>query len=435
MADLALETDIGGRVALYDLDRAAAQDNAVLGNALGQRSPGRWSYTAEPTLEAALTGADFVFISILPGTFDHMDTDVHAPEAWGIYQSVGDTVGPGGILRAWRTLPTFFDLARTVERLCPQAWVINYTNPMTLCVAALYRAFPAIKAFGCCHEVFGTQTLLAHMLADLRGIQGVHRRDVKVNVLGINHFTWFDRASYRDLDLMPLYREFALKYRDSGFEDPTEGHWANSTFASANRVKFDLFLRYGLIAAAGDRHLAEFVPPWYLKDPETVKRWKFGLTTVAWRKADLEAKRQKTADLLAGRASLDLKPSGEEGLVQVKALLGLGDVVTNTNVPNRGQVASLPLGAVVETNVVLGRDSLAPVWSGSLPPAINALVSHHVENQATVLEAAWKGDEELLFHAFVHDPLVNLGLDDARTLFRTMVDRNAALPLVTGGLR
>lgn len=424
MADLALETEIAGRVSLFDLDTQAAQDNATLGNALSKRpeAPGKWAWTVEPTLEAALTGADFVFASILPGDFDAMESDVHAPEAYGIYQSVGDTVGPGGLLRALRTIPLYVEIAKAVEKCCPQAWVINYTNPMTLCVRTLYETFPAIKAFGCCHEVFGTQKLLAHMLGDLKGLKGVDRRDIKVNVLGINHFTWFDQASYKDLDLMPPYREFALKYKDTGFDDKDEGHWANNTFASANRVKFDLFLRYGLIAAAGDRHLAEFTPPWYLKDPETVKNWMFGLTTVAWRRKDLEAKRQKTADLLSGKIQLELKPSGEEGLVQVKALLGLCDVVTNINTPNRGQTKGLPFGSVVETNCVLTRDSVRPAIAGGLPPAIQALVDRHVNNQETILQAALKRDKELAFHAFVQDPLVRIDRDDARKLFETMLN-------------
>ncbi len=415
MADLALETDIAGRVALYDLNPQAAQVNADLGNALADnpQAPGKWVYTAEASLEAALKGADFVFVSILPGNFDQMEIDVHAPEQYGIYQSVGDTVGPGGLMRAWRTIPMFVEVARAVEKHCPHAWVINYTNPLTLCVRTLYETFPGIKAFGCCHEVFGTQTVLAHMLADMRGIQGVHRREIQVNVLGINHFTWFDRASYGSLDLMPIYREFAEKYRKTGFEIPEEGHWANSTFASANRVKFDLFLRYGLIAAAGDRHLAEFMPPWYLKDPQTVKAWKFGLTTVAWRKKDLAEKLQ--------RNNVNLKSSGEEGILQLKALVGLTPLVTNTNVPNQGQAADLPRGAVVETNVVISRDSLQPLMAGSLPPAVHALVSRHVDNQEMVLRASLARDEELLFQAFVQDPLVRIGLDEAHTLFTYML--------------
>ena len=138
---------------------------------------------------------EFVIISILPGTFDHMASDVHLPEKYGIYQSVGDTAGPGGLVRALRTIPMFVEIAEAIKEYCPETLVINYTNPMTLCVKTLYRVFPQIKAFGCCHEVFGTQKILRNMYQLATGENDVERDEVIVNVQGINHFTWFDRAS------------------------------------------------------------------------------------------------------------------------------------------------------------------------------------------------------------------------------------------------
>lgn len=221
-------------------------------------------------------------ISILPGTFQEMRSDVHEPEKYGIWQSVGDTAGPGGLVRALRTIPMFQEIGRAIRDYSPQAWVINYTNPMALCVRTLYEVFPEVKAFGCCHEVFGTQKLLCAMLEDM-GIDGAARQQIAVNVMGVNHFTWFDKASYEGMDLFPLYRKFAEKYYETGFTKGKDDNWMNNSFDCSHRVKFDLFLRYGLIAAAGDRHLAEFMPPWYLKDPETVKSWGFGLTPVDWR--------------------------------------------------------------------------------------------------------------------------------------------------------
>ena len=159
------------------------------------------------SMEEALTGADFVVISILPGTFDEMAVDVHMPERLGIYQSVGDTAGPGGMMRALRTIPIYVQFAEAIKQYSPDAWVINYTNPMSLCVKTLYHVFPQIKAFGCCHEVFGTQKVLKGLAEDVLGLRNINRRDIHVNVLGINHFTWFDYASYKGIDLFPLYRK------------------------------------------------------------------------------------------------------------------------------------------------------------------------------------------------------------------------------------
>ena len=166
MTDLAQEDQISGEVRLYDLDQKAAEVNKKIGNHLMSRedAKGDWKFEVYPTLESALTGCDFVIISILPGTFDEMESDVHLPERVGCYQSVGDTAGPGGIVRALRTIPMYVEIAQAIRSFCPDAWVINYTNPMSLCVKTLYYVFPQIKAFGCCHEVFGTQKMLQGFL-------------------------------------------------------------------------------------------------------------------------------------------------------------------------------------------------------------------------------------------------------------------------------
>jgi alpha-galactosidase len=424
MSDLAMEQSLSGTVKLYDIDFNAAHDNEIIGSRLNEREDikGKWDYKAVRTLEDALSGANFIVISILPGTFEEMDSDVHAPEKYGIYQPVGDTVGPGGLVRALRTIPMYVEIAEAIKKYSPEAWVINYTNPMSLCTRTLYKVFPEIKAFGCCHEVFGTQKVLAEAIKDIKGIEDAKREDIKVNVLGINHFTWIDKASYKGMDLMPIYKEFVDKYYEEGHEGDNKDHWMNSSFASANRVKFDLFKRYGAIAAAGDRHLAEFVPGvWYAKNPEVVKSWKFGLTTVSWRKNDLKERLAKSSELVSGDRQFILNATGEEGVRQLKALLGLGDIITNVNLPNQGQMPDMPQGSIVETNAVFTRDSIRPVSAGKLPAPVHGLVIRHVYNQETILEAALTKNKDLAFAAFVNDPLVNIPVEEAKVLFEEML--------------
>ena len=409
MTDLAMEGAISGTIRLYDIDREAAKANEMIGNRLRQRADaaGKWDYRVAETLEEALTGADFVVISILPKTFDEMEIDVHMPERLGIYQSVGDTAGPGGIIRSMRTIPMFVEFAEAVRKYCADAWVINYTNPMSVCVRTLYHVFPQIKAFGCCHEVFGTQKVLAGIAERELGIEGIKREDIHVNVLGINHFTWFDYASYKGIDLFPVYKNYIDSHFEEGYEE-NDHNWANSTFECAHRVKMDLFRRYGLIAAAGDRHLAEFMPgDEYLKDPETVKSWKFGLTTVAWRKNQLRERLEQSRRLAAGEEEIGLQPTGEEGILLIKALCGLTRVVSNVNIPNAGcQIRNLPETAVVETNAVFERNAIRPSIAGSLPEEILRLTMPHVENHERVLKAALTTDRELVAEAFANDPLV-----------------------------
>ena len=411
MTDLAMEPQISGTIRLYDIDREAAEANAIIGNRQKQREDvsGQWDYVVKDTLREALDGADFVVISILPGTFDEMEIDVHMPERLGIYQSVGDTAGPGGMIRALRTLPMFLEFGEAVRENCPNAWVINYTNPMTLCIRMLYQAFPQIKAFGCCHEVFGTQKVLAAIASRELGCGPIDRRGIHVNVLGINHFTWFDYASYKGIDLFPVYRQYVDDHYEEGFEEK-ENHWMNSTFACAHRVKMDLFRQYGLIAAAGDRHLAEFMPgEEYLKDPQTVESWKFGLTTVAWRKEDLQKRLERSRRLASGQEEIELKTTGEEGILLIKALCGLERVVSNVNIPNTCyQITNLPQNAVVETNAVFERDAIRPVLAGSVPEQVRRLLLPHLENHDRIMQVVLGNnrDVELVAEAFMNDPLV-----------------------------
>lgn len=425
MSDLAQADDICGEVSLYDIDREAAQHNEEIGNNI-EGGNSVWKYKAADSLKEALTGADFVVISILPGTFDEMESDVHTPEKYGIYQSVGDTFGPGGLVRSLRCIPMFEEIGLAVKEYCPEAWVINYTNPMTLSVASLYRAFPQIKAFGCCHEVFGTQKLLASTLEDIMGIEDVQREEIKINVLAVNHFTWITKAQYKGIDLLPVYRKFAEKYKEIG-NDTRKLNGGLKYFQNYNKVKIDLFLRFGVMAAAGDRHLAEFCPgDWYLKSPEQVEEWKFGLTPVSYRKEDLKERLKTSERFRSGEEKLKLRPTGEEGVRQIRAILGLADLCTNVNMPNRGQIPNLPLGAVVESNAVFTSNSVTPVFAGNIPESIMPLVSRVVGEQQIILDAAYKRDLDMAFAAFSCDPLVRLSLNDSRKLFDEMIDNTSS---------
>ncbi len=424
MSDLAAVEDMCGTVTLYDIDKEAAKKNASIGNKIKElkecRSP--WQYEAKDTLAESLEGADFVVISILPGTFDEMESDVHVPEKYGIYQSVGDTAGPGGLVRALRTIPMFEEFAAAIKEYCPKAWVINYTNPMTVCVRSLYKAFPEIKAFGCCHEVFGTQKLLTMVLEEELDIKDAGREEIKVNVVGVNHFTWLTEAKYKDMDLFPVYREFARKYKEDGYYRKSDENWMNKVFESREKVKMDLFLKFGYIAAAGDRHLAEFCPgSWYLKDRETVRQWAFELTPLSYRREDLENRLARSERLYSGEEEFTINKTGEEGVQQMRALLGLRELVTNVNIPNVGQIPNLPLGAVVETNAHFAGGTLRPVFAGAVPAEIYPLISKVCGIQEIIVEAAMKRDLDMAFRAFMMDPNMGLSQPEAKELFAEMI--------------
>ncbi len=419
MNDLKKATDMSGEVYLYDIDLEAAKHNEVIGNKIDGEG---WKYKAVPTIGEALSGADFVIISILPGTFDEMEVDVHAPEKYGVWQSVGDTAGPGGFIRALRTIPMMREIAANIRTYCPDAYVINYTNPMAVCVGTLYREFPGIKAYGCCHEVFGTQKLLMSALKELRGVE-IPREDICVNVVGVNHFTWFTSATYHNEDLFPLYTEFIDKNYEKGYNRKGIGNWMNDSFTSNARVRMDLFRRFGYVAAAGDRHLAEFMDNSdYLASPECVKDWMFGLTTVAWRKNNLKERLDRSARLLSGEETWTLKDSGEEGTLQMRALLGLSTMVTNINVPNQGQISNLPIGTIVETNAAFRDGILQPVFAGAVPDSIYPLIARAARENDMILDAGFSGSLAFAREKFCQlNMLKALTAEQKNELFDTMI--------------
>lgn len=425
MIDLALCSDLTGEVALYDIDIDSALLNEQLGNWI-QDQPGvlsQWRYTAVPTLRETLHEADFVIISIQPGSLELMRDEIALVEEYGLFFPVGDTTGAPGLIRGLRSASIYKGFAEAITTYCPNAWIINYTNPMSVCTRTLTRVAPQLKVFGCCHEVFSTQRMLAKVASQYLNTEVPARHEIHVNVLGINHFTWVDKATYQDRDLLEL-----LKYH---LEEPgvfrtytqEEVEGFNDWFHSTDQVKFNLFKRFGVLAAAGDRHLVEFLPG-FIRSPETLFKWGIIRTPVSWRIERWTTAPQKTRDLINGVTPLVLEPSGEEGVGMIKALLGLGDLVTNVNMENIGQISNMPLNAVVETNARFSRNSIRPLTAGALPRGIAPLVNQHSANQELLIEAALTENTDLAFQAFFNDPTNHLPIDTAWELFNKMLQLN-----------
>jgi len=450
-SDLLLQDKLGGVIRLYDIDNEAAKLNEKYYAKMVAENKdivqSEWECMVEPNIDKALTGADIVLISILPYSLHHMYYDVHYAEKFGIYQPVGDTVGPGGYSRALRTLGYFKFFGEKIKENCPCAWVINYTNPLSMCVNALYASFPEIKAFGCCHEVFSSQKLIcgildmynaldadgqkAFLASDLKGVNGALKRagrkfsdykhpktdrhDIYTNVQGINHFTFIDKASYEGKDVMPIYKAFEPMFK------------AKRRLFYKNIVKFDIYEKYGVFGAAGDRHLAEFIPEICL--PLEKKHYGttgFILTTVRNRLFRDFFRRKQLRMLANGRMKIKIKASGEEGVLQLIALSGLGDLVSNVNIPNHGQAPGLPIGTAVETNAKFSDGKIEPMNAGEIKNKfIRERVTLHAENQRDYIKAFFAKDKEGLRKVFMRDPSVaRLPKDTQSKLFDEMIDCN-----------
>ena len=241
--------------------------------------------------------------------------------------------------------------------------------------------------------------------------------------LGINHFTWITEARYQGYDLLSLLPGFMEKFFETGYyEHGPADQWEHDYFAYGNRVKMGLFRRYGALAAAGDRHLAEFLPrAWYLASPETAHNWHFSLTPVSYRERNQAQKEAEGAAMASGELPVTLAPSGEELVRLLRALCGLDTVVSNVNLPNAGQMPGLPLGSIVETNCVFTNGLVKPVVAKPLPAGALALVQRNCANIDLLCDSIRNRDMNGIFAAFVGQPLCDgLSSTDARTLFSVM---------------
>lgn len=429
MTDLALCPNLTGEIALYDIDFEAAQKNVAHAADIFGHPDAQTFFQVNNcrTPAEALQGADFVVLSILPGPMQMFANDIDIPTQYGIVQTVADTTGPGGISRSMRTVPIYVDYAHQIMQYCPDAWIINYTNPMTVCTAALYAAEPEIKAFGCCHEVFGTQSHLANLVRDYFDVPRPPRQAIKTDIAGVNHFTWATRATWDGHDLFPIIE---LHMAQDGFWDDRtaiaqERKKNGEFFGSQKLIAYDLYQRFGAFGAAGDRHLVEFVP-WYLVSEAVLQRYGVNVTPSSYRLGTWQPPQNAPAKPKPQDNSR-LKGSGEEGVQQMLALLGGEPLDTNVNIPNRGQIPDIPLGAVVETNAQFRKDSLSPIVPKTLPTGAQALVRRVVDVQQMTLQAALAKDKHMAFQALLNDPLLTIPVDQAWKMFNEMFEANRDL--------
>jgi alpha-galactosidase/6-phospho-beta-glucosidase family protein len=368
------------------------------------RAGARFRIETTPDLERGLDGAQFVVVTITTGGLPTMALDLDIPEKYGVYQSVGDTVGPGGLSRALRNVPVMVGIAQAMERRCPDAWMLNLTNPLTV-LTRVVTMTTRIKAMGLCHELFGVRGGLMRILGG-----GV--ADFEMRVAGINHLIWLLDLTLKGQDALQLVRDFASEGRSLPLP-PSRGEW-HEPFVDRWKLKLKLFELYGALPAAGDRHLAEFFP--YFLTDATRQGADFGvqLTRISHRERQVEAAREAVHAAIAGELP-PLARSPEATADIVSAVANGRSVRTIVNLPNTGQIDNLPRGAVVETLAEITSAGAQPLTVGPLPPGVLSTLEPHVVNQEMIAQAALEGDRRLALQAMVNDPLVH-DLEKARAI-------------------
>lgn len=359
---------------------------------------------------ASLEGADFVVVCISTGGFDSMRHDIEIPERYGIRQSVGDSVGPGGIVRAIRNIPVFLDIARDMEAVCPDAWMLNVTNPMTAICRAVTRE-SSIRTIGLCHEITIMQFVMSLLL-------GVGFMDITPTVAGVNHLPFVTQLDLKGDDGFALLRDL-LDHADErgaeplpfalpeglGHEKISEGgEWTRGDLLHANQVKLELFRRFGVLPGAGDRHVAEFFPGFLTEESGWGKRWGVGLTSIEDRERD-QAGHVNDFEAMLASDEVDTMPSGEMVAPVIQCILGNQPGWFPLNVPNTGQVADLPDGVVVESMCVVDGDGARGRDVVSLPAPMADALRRVSSAQELTVEAGVTGSRDLVFEAMFADPL------------------------------
>jgi alpha-galactosidase/6-phospho-beta-glucosidase family protein len=361
----------GSEVVIEDIDGASVPRMVGLAEHIAGIRGIPLTVTGTTDQRVALAGADFVVVAISTGGFASMRHDLAIPARFGVRQTIGDTVGPGGIARALRNIPVLVDIARDMEALCPDAWLLNVTNPMTtLCRAITGQS--SIKAVGLCHEITITQLLLSLLL-------DTSYFDVDMTVAGVNHLPIITELrlagadGFADLtellgggDL--LDQPLAMELPDGVLHGAPRGDkWTKRDIVDHSQIKLDVFRRFGVLPGAGDRHVAEFFAGYLTEESAWGEHWGVQLVPIEVHEG---SQVDHLADFARDLASDHVSewPSGELVAPLIDSLITGTPRVMPLNIPNDGSVADLPDGVVVEMMCVADRDGVRGRDQVSLPP-------------------------------------------------------------------
>jgi len=352
----------------------------------------------------ALKDADYVIVMLQVGGVDAFQHDYEIPLKHGVDQCIGDTMGPGGVFRALRTVPVMLDLAHDVRELCPNAHILNYVNPMAAVCWSL-GTVPGLSFIGLCHGVQTTLDLIS-------GYVGVNKHEIDFVCAGINHMAWFLELSHKGKDLYPLFKE--------NCEKPE--YYINE------KVRIEVMRHFGYFMTESTGHLSEYLP-WFRKNQKALNLYcdepAFGGETGAYYKwCRLISDTVEQEDLLANEPA-DLQPRSVEYCSYILEALETGvPFKLQGNVRNDGYIKNLPEGCCVEVPIFVDKTGLHPTVVGNLPPQLAALNQSNVTAQGLTVEAALSGDPELVVAACALDPLSSavLTLKETRDMVTEMLE-------------
>jgi alpha-galactosidase/6-phospho-beta-glucosidase family protein len=419
--DIMLKEDLQGiDFCLLDKDLDSALTMKQLGEKMNRELGTDHRFEATDHEEQALDGADFVVICISTGGLEAMRHDIAIPERYGIYQTVGDTTGPGGWSRNMRNVPVFNALADNIARLSNNAVVLNYTNPMA-CLTKAFYARTKLRTVGLCHGLFENYGVLR----DIFKLDS--EKQLSVRFAGVNHFFWMLDFKVNGQDGYALLKE-KLAGGKLIADLINEAHADEIGFSSNKYLTSELYETFGLLPYVGDRHTCEFLPHVLTGSEERLQHYRIHRTTIEERYVKLNENRAKVNEMLSGQASISYERTRETAADIIEAVALGKPFIDVINVPNQGQIPNLPLGGIVETLGLIDPSGFTPITAGPLPEPIRRLVQPHLENSEIIYQAATAGDFELGLQALYNDPVCSqLDYKEIRKMARELLQANPEL--------
>jgi alpha-galactosidase len=402
-------------IALMDVDRERLDFATRAVQTIVDR--GKYPAKVVPTLDrkAALKGADFAVCTILAGGVQTWRHDIEIPKKYGVDINIGDTRGVSGIFRALRTIPVMVSICKDMERYCPRATLLNYTNPMAMLCRAMQRT-SSIQLTGLCHSVQGTAGMLAAWL-------GAPMSEITYVSAGINHQSWYIKFERNGRDAIPALRRKVATDRKIYRQE---------------LVRNEMFLHLGYYVTESSGHNSEY-NWWFRKRPDLIRKYCSDHPGANWNpgtyayilKEYLHREKAWKRDVqkwFAKGAPMKLERGHEYAAYIMNALLGAETFEFNGNVPNTGLITNLPERACVEVPVLANKRGLNAIHVGALPPQCAALNNVSIASEEMAVEAALSGDPDLVLQAVTYDPLTAavLSLAEIRKMVREMLQKNRA---------
>ena len=397
-------------IALYDIDGERLSESKLMLDTLNTNiNQGRATITTHLGVEnrrEALKGANYVVNAIQVGGYKPGTViDFEVPNKYGLRQTIGDTLGVGGIFRALRTIPVMLDFARDMEKVCPHALFLNYTNPMAMVTGAMLLATP-ISTVGLCHSVQGCAEWLLRqvgMFDDVKKLQW--------KIAGINHQAWLLEVTDGGQDLYPEIKRRAARMNEEARKKGAKKHW--------DMVRFEIMLKFGYYVTESSEHSAEYMPYWInSRHHELIEEFNIPLDEYPRRCVAQIEGWKKMRDRIVADKSLAHERSYEYGSHIMEAMETDVPYRIGGNVMNDGLITNLPRKACVEVPCMVDRNGVQGCCVGDLPEQCAALNRTNINVQLLTIEAALTLKKDAIYHAAMLDPHTGseLTLDQIRAL-------------------